>query len=237
MSAKKPPYGQENPFVLADNVATRVRRARNAVQGSTQEAIGELQQLYEETPVKMPEPPKPSLNPFANLGTALGMAVTGQGAQYAQSLRQVAQAEAARQDQYRAQKLQALNYDALRKQNIGTAIAELRAEAGRELVDVEEGIRQAAERDEDRDASRALEERRVREQERRGAASRAGGGGKDFQEIYSDFIGKLTDGKELQNGSIGALAYRRAYDIQQALASNMVLAPAHLADDQIGPDD
>src|SRR6056297_1166701 len=100
--------------------------------------IEQLKTALQNNAVEVPNAPTPVASPFANLGAALGMAATGQGAQYAQALQQNAMQNAQRMDRYQNVVMQARNYDKLREQNLRTAIAEAyknrglsKAEAGR----------------------------------------------------------------------------------------------------------
>ena len=110
---------------LIDTLMAQAGRAAQRVEEQFSTPINELTRLREETKVELPEEPRPAANPYANLGTALGMAATGRGAEYANQMANILQAEKRRMDQHKAQVLNALNYEKLREQNYDFQMANL----------------------------------------------------------------------------------------------------------------
>ena len=136
--------------------------------------IEQLKTALQNNAVEVPNAPTPVASPFANLGAALGMAATGQGAQYAQALQQNAMQNAQRMDRYQNVVMQARNYDKLREQNLRTAIAEAyknrglsKAEAGRKYSSAAFDRGMARKENKRRDARLSMDQK-IRQDERYG---------------------------------------------------------------------
>lgn len=212
----RPPYSVD----FINRLMARAGEAGQQAAAGLQAPINTLERLADETAVQMPDAPTPAANPFGSLGTALGMAVTGQGAQYAAGLTQTLQQEAARQDQYRAQKLQALNYEQLRRTNIGLATADAKAKQATAAKAAQDKVFRDVRSDAQFERGAKQTDRQLDQADRR-LNQQAGAQGESFDDRYSTYVDRLTNPK-----NPGTLArYERLMDFTDLLSSDIVVVP------------